>query len=926
MVGGTGATSEPSGAPDVPDGLSEDIYLLFSAASLNITDVDGRPVFKSDKRKTPSVAKVKEFFGLRTEFSNWTKNNSVGDSPDAQLRRTQKILQILSGDYFPKLPKADQPLYRRICLHWQHSEQEIYAKSVGRLRNYQRELEAYSLQRKKFEIEKQQSNLPRKANSDNGSGSASKAPEVRIFLDEPPVGREEILREALEFLRGGRGVIISGAPGQGKTTLARYLSLKAIDTFASENWFSTGVFEVDLESEREIDNLPKAIASVLGEASAPNSFDFLKSKSCLLLLDGADSIVNATDQLVLAREINRISDSLAPKSRVIITCQRILLKSQGGFRTIELGPLDPHAAVQLFHKLSDCRYKYRDQEEVFDFVNGALSGHPLSIRIVAGYGSALNISLSELVRLWHEKWDALDAAQFAIDERGLRASFELTFESLANSAKMAFLLLSLFPDGITLAQTKELWPEGYERFYGDLITLKRLSLLEERPLRRSRAVMSDENLEVLGRLRGPLFQFSRSRWIEEDREAAKLYGRSLSDLKAATDKYFDEYVRVNAPQYADPDPLPKNELIRHQFHNIHASLDRRLEPAVTDGSIGAANSVLSLYWAYHNNLSGANSPVSSTREATSYLRKAKDVFSANSRLTEAGRCIYYIGNILWLRGDIVEARRFLQDVLESDDADEKMLCDTKRAFAHIEYKEGSIPRSVERYKEVMSEAERIGYEACSVKCRVGLIDAYRKLGEYSAAIETFCGMEKDLEHYESEKGTAIRGYAYVLSMVDELKEARTQYRRAIECFESNAFGLAHCYRGLGDVLVKEGDLSGAESSFSAALEYYSDARKNPSLGVGLVILGQARLDIARGEFSEALCKARKAAELFDRQNLNEPYELASAHELVGDIHVGSAHHDQARASYELAILQYRRVGAEKIAGFVEQKKSQGKSS
>lgn len=913
--------SESAQPPDVPGGLQDKISDLFEAASVHVTDENEKPIFKTDKRKNASSAKLKEFFGFRSEYSNWTTNYIVDDSPDAQLRRTEKLIRILSGDYVQEIPKESRALYQRILAHWHHAQNDSFPEILKRLRNYQADLEAHSLERQRRKIDERQSGLPTIEHDPSGDHKPSAERENRIFLDESPVGRDPVLNEALDFLQSGRGIIISGAPGQGKTTLARYIALTAAETFAPNVWFTTGIFEIDLESEREIDNLPKAIASAMGEASAPSSFDFLKSRSCLLLLDGADMLVQATEPQVLAREISRISESLASGSRIIITCQRKFLKAQGGFRTIELEPLNPEAAVQLFHDLSDHRYTYRSQREIWDFVNGALAGHPQSIRIVAGFGSALNLAFSELVRLWHEKWEALDAAQFAIDERGLRASFELTYDSLAHSAKMAFLLLSLFPDGITLALTKELWPDGFERVYGDLIKLNSLSLLEERPARRSRAAMSDENLEILGRLRGPLFQFSRSKWAEGDRNAEDLYGRSLSDLMAATDKYFDEYVRVNAPQYADPDPRSKNELIRHQFHNIHASLDRRLEPAVADESIGAANSVLSLYWAYHNNLSGANSPVSSTREATSYLRKAQDVFLANSHVSEARRCIYYIGNILWLRGEISDAKRYLQEVLESAEADEKMLCDTQRAFAHIEYKEGSIPLSVERYNEVMIHAESIGYEECSIKCRVGLIDAHRKLGEYEQAIEIYHLMEGKLDSFESEKGSAIRGYAYVLSLVGELKEARIQYRRAIDHFNSNPFGLAHCFRGLGDVLVRQGEFEEAAQSFLTALEYYNDARKNPSLGVGLVYLGQARLSLEKQELSDALVVAREAAELFDRQKLNEPYELAAAHEIIGDIHVCLERMDQARASYELAILQFRRVGATRIAAAVEAKKA-----
>lgn len=718
----------------------------------------------------------------------------------------------------------------------------------------------------------------------------------------PPIGRDQDRDDVAADLIGSRGVVLFGAPGQGKTTLARYVAASLCEGFKH------GVFEVDLESERQIENLPRLIANELGQADLSGSYDVLRGRSILLILDSVDLLLRDTPAPRFREAISAITRSMSKDSRLIITCQRNLEKQE--LVTREVRPLRDAAALELFHQMSDGLYRQDSAIDVAEFVCGVLAGHPLSIKIVARYGRAISLPLDDLRRLWEEKWRAIaEAPTASLDQRGLRASFELAFEGLPDQARALILTLGLLPDGISPNLVKEVWPEQETDIYDGLRSLRDYSLLDdlEGGLRRNK-------------LRGPLFVFAAVK-LEDLRLANDPAASEQEAATHAIDHWVDKFINQNAPQFGDSDPWTKAQLVREQFHNIHASLDRRLELSTEPSTLAAATSVLALYWAYHNNLSGTRNPISSTEDAIKYLEKAQAIFLGNSRKADATRCTYYIGNIHWLRGDIPKAQRYLLDAEGSDDVSDEMKCDIKRAFAHIEYKEGNIGTSVKMFQDVIGQAAG-RFDDCVRRCWVGLIDAYRKLDQLDKARALMADIEGGLESCSAEiLGNLRRGHAYVLMVAGRLDEAIAEYQRALDAFHGNEFGQAHCWRGLGDIHVRKNELGEEQASaaFETAMQLYDNADKNPSLGVALVTLGRGRLAQAQGEVQEALQLYRAAAEQLDRQHLNEPYELAVAHELIGDALTATSECDKARAEYSIASNYFARVGADRVADRVRAK-------
>jgi tetratricopeptide (TPR) repeat protein len=724
----------------------------------------------------------------------------------------------------------------------------------------------------------------------------------RVFQPSPPIGREEERDEALTILRDHRALLLYGAPGQGKTELARYIAV------SSAGLYPDGIYEVDLQSEKQIDNVPQHIGAALSDGDRSDALKFLQSKEALVILDSFELLLRSSERDKIRQFLTLLIDQLDRGSRVIITSQEKFDKS--GLVPKAVRRLDRRFAEDLFHRESRDLHRGHDKDSITSFVDGVLAGHPLSIKIVARYSSIAGIDFDTLCRLWNEKWRAIANFQPSFDDKELWTAFELSYSSLAQDEQLFFLAMSLLPDGIDSSRIVEIWGGDLEAtVYRSLGTLEERSLLESGQGR-------------FRKMLGPIFQFSNEK-MRGVRDGHPLQS-SLNLITEDVDRFYDSFVERYAPQASDEDPREKNILIRNHFHNIHASLDRRLDPSTKPATLGAANSVLRLYWAYHNNLSGYKNAIASAEDAVNYLEEARDIFDINKHNDESVRCAYYIGVILWLRGSIDRALPYLREALESGSSSPEIKCDCKRAFAHIEYKSGSLKRSIELYEEVVSEADAIGYDECRVKCQVGLIDAYRKAEDFDKGIECFGSLKSSLASvYPSTKGNVIRGYAYILSLMGRAHEAEAQYKEALEIFSSvSVFGQAHCSRGLGDVYVQLGRLDEAESQFDLAMRLYDEARKNPSLGVGLVELGRGKLALARKDITKAVGHFREAVRLFDRKVVNEPFELARAHEHVGDVQRRALQVEEALGNYELALSHYQRVGTEIAADRVRKKISE----
>jgi len=200
-----------------------------------------------------------------------------------------------------------------------------------------------------------------------------------IYQGSAPIGRDEELGEASEALLDSPILLLHGAPGQGKTALARFIALSL------KPRFTDGVFEVPLQNERQIDNALKQLAVQLGDAESGNPMRLLEARRCLVILDGFEELLRASDRSDVRDFLQRLTAAVSRSgSRIIITSQDTF--DIGGLRPLVVKPLHAEDAAFLFRREARGLYDGADQERLSQFAGSDLGGHPLSIKIVARFG------------------------------------------------------------------------------------------------------------------------------------------------------------------------------------------------------------------------------------------------------------------------------------------------------------------------------------------------------------------------------------------------------------------------------------------------------------------------------------------------------------------------------------------------------------
>ncbi|WP_376706253.1 winged helix-turn-helix domain-containing protein (plasmid) [Mesorhizobium sp. ISC25] len=145
------------------------------------------------------------------------------------------------------------------------------------------------------------------------------------------VGRDQVVLEIRNRLRGGRLISILGAGGIGKTTVALAVG------HAQSPDFSGAVFFVDLSVLRNKDQVVTAIASAMGFVAQPGDpegslLEVLRSRRALLILDSCEHLIEATAEIA-----DRVCQT-APDICLLATSREALRIA--GEHVLQLQPLD----------------------------------------------------------------------------------------------------------------------------------------------------------------------------------------------------------------------------------------------------------------------------------------------------------------------------------------------------------------------------------------------------------------------------------------------------------------------------------------------------------------------------------------------------------------------------------------------------------
>ncbi len=285
---------------------------------------------------------------------------------------------------------------------------------------------------------------------------------VRSKLPVSPtalIGREEELDALSRLVRDPtcRLITLTGPGGIGKTRLALEVARR------EEAAFADGAYFVALAALESPGLLPGAVADALrftfqGPVDPQvQLFAYLQGKSCLLLLDNAEHLLEGVDRF--ARILDR-----APGVKLMVTSrERLQLHAEwvyelGGLRVppaaVDFATQD-YSAVALF-EANACRAQTgfeltAAQQQVVACICRMVEGLPLGIELAAGWVGALGCE--DIIHEMERGLDFLTSTKRDVPawHLGLRAVFDRSWNMLGAPERDVLRRLTLFRNSFTRA-------------------------------------------------------------------------------------------------------------------------------------------------------------------------------------------------------------------------------------------------------------------------------------------------------------------------------------------------------------------------------------------------------------------------------------------------------------------------------------------
>ena len=282
------------------------------------------------------------------------------------------------------------------------------------------------------------------------------------------VGRRDQLRDLAERLDAGAHLVsVIGIGGSGKTRLITRFAWNSLGDFPGGVWFC------DLSAARSLDGIARAVADSLDvpldtEDPVARLGNVIAGRDrCLIVLDNFEQVSRHAQETV-GRWLDR-----AAAARFVVTTREVL--GLPGEHTLALPPLPSTDGAALFAERAssasrDFRVTQQDQTALAELAT-MLDGLPLAIELAAARIRVM--SLQSLLARVDERFKLLASTGGRRDRQAtLRATFDWSWDLLADSEKAALAQLSVFEGGFTLESAEavmDLAASGGELWAADAV-------------------------------------------------------------------------------------------------------------------------------------------------------------------------------------------------------------------------------------------------------------------------------------------------------------------------------------------------------------------------------------------------------------------------------------------------------------------------
>jgi tetratricopeptide (TPR) repeat protein len=657
---------------------------------------------------------------------------------------------------------------------------------------------------------------------------------------------------------------IHGAPGIGKTETCK----AALRQYLSNNPGEM-VFYTELDEARDGLYFSTRLLETLGLAqtfSQENMFTFLKSHPGVLYLDGLDNLLEdqATAELVA-----RLA---AIPGLCVLASSREPLPEPA--RPIPLTALDPVDAAGLFRQewpSNGAASQLLDEQELRDFLESDLDGHPLAIVLAAAQGNCYE-SLTALRQSWQEN---ILQETGGLHHRNNPHSLE---NAISHSLKVVIREL---PEAVILWSVLGLFPEG-------------LGLTASHEVVRGQTVKEMQDL---------LIRLS----------IARPTGSGLLKVPAPVRQFILDQIQAGLPGIpSSPATVSNNPLA--SLRRFFQTKDNKDDPEFNEDLL------FKLVYQYY---------LQRARQLETIIKNDADAINLNNLLDDfpnlhyfsyyaAARGRKWVKELAVLNQYLLRAYQWriltghnIQQIIL--DLQERQYHDFGLATAYRSL--GDTEETLGRAEEAFSCYRRAITLYQKKHANFGLANTYLSLagleerhGRVDEALEDY---KRAIELYKQERNKKDLANAYRLlgSLEGEherVEEAYEHYRQAIKLYQArhDYLGLANSQQSLGDLKHGLGQVDEALLHYQQAIELFKKAHHKPGLASANQSLGD--LEMSRDNIAGAQKFYLEARSLFaaEQDNLGAAHAcsaLARVAAALGNLESSASYlHEARQAATECA--------------------------
>lgn len=312
------------------------------------------------------------------------------------------------------------------------------------------------------------------------------------------VGRVEeqsiIVTRLINIIKSNKLLNVKASGGTGKTTLIK----KCAYELYNRGYYTAGVNFKSCENIRDFEGFEELLIEGFNLHNIIEFREYLiqnysqNKLDLLIILDNFETVKNS----LTSDELNKVNELLrfvTDYASIVITSRETINKNEDFEDVYSLTPLITDDALVLFQENYGL---IKNEEEVkilrFEILEDLLNNNPLAIKLVTNSRTKFK-HLSELkTQLKNHFFESTnedftivfkDNADLNIERtKSIYQSINYSYCTLSDKEKIAFQLLSLFPDGISLSDFKKCFNKSTSKISisdKDLRTLRDKSLVED---------------------------------------------------------------------------------------------------------------------------------------------------------------------------------------------------------------------------------------------------------------------------------------------------------------------------------------------------------------------------------------------------------------------------------------------------------------